>query len=332
MEKVNVFSNIDTKEKAYCIGFLLGDGHLHENDKAISTTISIKDKHVAEFIKTNLGGCTKEHLTEDRSRKKFPNIEWKLYGKKECGVLRMVFGGRLKKERHYPRISKNLEMYLLLGFFDAEGCITWGFRKDRDRLWQKVTFTSQPKMLEGIQKMLIKHGISTSIKPKGTEDCSILEFSSEIDVFRFMNILPTDCFRIFRKQNSFSNWLKETMDKYSSFYVGDEVTFVGGVTLKKYNLSDKYKVKTTKRFIIDKRYEKTVDISNSEKCYKNVPIILLSKKGVSNYALRLELGELLEGHYVNNQQPHLQSKEVQRLVGLGDKSNTTIAPKPKGKI
>ena len=40
---------------------------------------------------------------------------------------------KLKKGRNLPITSKKLEPYLLQGFFDAEGCITWGYRADRNR-------------------------------------------------------------------------------------------------------------------------------------------------------------------------------------------------------
>ena len=77
-----------------------------------------------------------------------------------------------------------------MGFFDADGCITWGIRKDRNKIWQKISFTSQLHLLEGIQKMLYNNiGISSTIKPKSNEDCYIIQFSNKEDVLKFINYI-----------------------------------------------------------------------------------------------------------------------------------------------
>ena len=76
---------------------------------------------------------------------------------------------------------------MIQGFFDAEGCITWGRRKDKNRIWQKVSFTSQYKMLEGVQQYLLKQlNIATKLKPKSDgSKCFILEFANKNDVLKF---------------------------------------------------------------------------------------------------------------------------------------------------
>lgn len=44
-------------------------------------------------------------------------------------------------------------------------------------------------MLLGIQKILNKYDIITNIKPKGTENCQIIEFSNKKDILVFINII-----------------------------------------------------------------------------------------------------------------------------------------------
>ena len=107
-----------------------------------------------------------------------------------------------KEAKHCPIISKELERYLVLGFFDGDGCLTWGRRKDRNRLWHKVCFTSSLRVLEGIQKILLNQcQISTIIRPKGAENCFILEFSNKKDVLKFLNfIYPDDSFVILKRK------------------------------------------------------------------------------------------------------------------------------------
>lgn len=106
-----------------------------------------------------------------------------------------------KENKHCPIISKNLERYLVQGFFDGDGCLTWGLRKDRNRIWQKISFTSSLKVLTGIQQILLKQcAISTIIRPKANENCFVLEFANKKDVLKFLNfIYPDDNFIILKE-------------------------------------------------------------------------------------------------------------------------------------
>lgn len=185
------FSKIDTKEKAYILGFFLGDGHITKDDKFV-LNIKLDDKEILDFICSNIGGHYIISNNFDKTKKIFPHGTIKFANPKIIKDLKKLFGGKTKEERHIPIISKHLESYLVQGFFDAEGCITWGHRKDRDRIWQKVSFTSQYKMLYGIQQILIKNNISTSIRPKCKEKCFIMENSNKKTVIDLLNYIYSD--------------------------------------------------------------------------------------------------------------------------------------------
>ena len=81
---------------------------------------------------------------------------------------------------------------MLQGFFDGDGCITWGYRKDRNRLWHKVSFTSSFSILEGLQQYLFKQGITTKVRPKSNENCGVLEFANKKDIIKFYNLVYSD--------------------------------------------------------------------------------------------------------------------------------------------
>lgn len=183
------FNKIDTKEKAYVLGFMLADSNITPKN-IVEISVEKNDKEIVYFISNIIESNISIDNTFDKEKRRFPRIRT---SRKINDILKFT-SGRLKKERHYPRVRKDLERYLLLGFFDADGCITWGKRKDRDKIWQKVSFTSQLHLLEGIQKMLYNNiGISSIIRPKSNEDCYIIEFSNKEDVLKFINyIYPKD--------------------------------------------------------------------------------------------------------------------------------------------
>lgn len=200
---VNYFSKINTKEKAYILGFLLGDGCL--TDDYIIVNIALEDKEVLDFVSKEFGCNISTSTKLNKKKKQFPNASINIGNNQIVRDLKMLFGGNKKYDRHIPIISPKYEAYLLQGFFDAEGCITWGRRKDRNRVWQKVSFTSQYRMLEGIQNILYKNGIPTKLKPKSdNSDCYIIEFSSKDCVLKFLKVIyPNDDFIVLnRKYNN----------------------------------------------------------------------------------------------------------------------------------
>ena len=181
------FNKIDTKEKAYALGFILADAGI--DDKLnVDLKVSIGDKEAIEFISKEINSRVFDNSNIDRKRRQFPHSRTS----KRIKDITKFTGGKLKKDRHYPRISKDLEPYLLQGFFDGDGCITWGHRKDRDRLWHKVCFTSSLSILIGLQQYLYKQDIVTTVRPKSNENCFVLEFANKKDILKFYNLVYQD--------------------------------------------------------------------------------------------------------------------------------------------
>lgn len=199
-KNINYFNKIDTKEKAYILGFIIGDGYIDKSGN-FECTVMLKDKNILDFISYEIGCNVLKDETFNKNKRHFPNASIHIGNNILLRDIYKLFGGRLKEDRRIPIIPKQLERYLILGFFDAEGCITWGFRKDRNRLWQKISFTSKIKMLEGIQKILLKQNIATSIKPKSKEDCHVMEFSDRTRIKMFLDyIYPDEEFIILKRK------------------------------------------------------------------------------------------------------------------------------------
>ncbi len=181
------FNKIDSKEKAYALGFILADSGI-DNKYNVDIKIDIRDREVLEFISTVINSRVYDSYKINKKARQFPHSRTS----KRIKDITKFTGGTKKECRHYPRIRKDLEPYLLQGFFDGDGCITWGYRKDRNRLWHKVSFTSSFSILEGLQQYLFKQGITTKVRPKSNENCGVLEFANKKDIIKFYNLVYSD--------------------------------------------------------------------------------------------------------------------------------------------
>ena len=190
------FNKIDSKEKAYALGFILADAAITETNTEVA--VAIKDKCVVEFIANIVNGNVIYSNKFNKKTRVFPKARMI----KRIVDITKFTGGMSKVDRHYPRIREDLERYLIQGLFDSDGCITWGRRKDKNRIWQKVSFTSQLKILEGVQQYLLKKlNISTIVRPKSNEKCYVLEFANCSDVLKFCeHIYPNEDFIILNRK------------------------------------------------------------------------------------------------------------------------------------
>lgn len=179
-------TKIDSKKLAYMLGFIIADSSI--NNEIVEISVAIKDSELMDLFSPLLGIKPFEDLTLVKEKRRFPRIR---LVRKIVGINKFI-GGSKKKDRNVPIIQKDLEVYLIRGIFDADGCITWGYRKDRNRIWHKVSFTSSLGILTSVQKVLYKIGISTIVRPKANEDCYVLEFTNKKDILKFYNYLYAD--------------------------------------------------------------------------------------------------------------------------------------------
>ena len=94
---------------------------------------------------------------------------------------------------------------MLLGFFDGDGCLTYGHRKDRGRLWHKVSFTGSYKLLTAIQKSLEKTSITSRMYPKKGENCYVVELTSKEAILKILEYMygDEDLIVLHRKYNKY---------------------------------------------------------------------------------------------------------------------------------
>ena len=218
-----MLENVSSEKVAYLIGYLAGDGCFLDgkNKRTDRLSTSCTDKEIFDWIVSNFEMSDVYHTkrgnnealgifaTKDAYAKTFPTSYSQNFNK--YGILCK------KTERSLQNISKQNMKYWLLGLLDSDGMISWSIRKDRDRVAAKVNFTHPSiKLLEKVQTFIRDElNISSSIKPKGTENCFVLSFSKINDVKRFGDYIYSDkkAIVLFRKYEVYLSLLEQIVSR-----------------------------------------------------------------------------------------------------------------------
>lgn len=151
------FSNINSQNKAYILGFIMADGCVsktskkYKNPNRLILRISKKDKCILEFIKKELN-CSYE-IKDIVPKDTFSTNEISILtinSIKLCNDL--CKHGIIENKTGYeqiPCIQENLKRHFLRGFLDGDGWIT--------REGRTIGFVSNKKMLEQIKTYLSNH-------------------------------------------------------------------------------------------------------------------------------------------------------------------------------
>lgn len=192
-------NKIDTPEKAYLLGFVVCNAAI-DMKKMVEISVALRDREVVDALAQLVDANVNVSNACDPKARRFPRAR---ISKKIPDILTFV-GAAAKEHRHYPIVSEKLERYLLLGAFDADGCITWGRRKDKNRIWQKICFNSCIGVCLGVQQVLRKHlQIASVVRPKSDkENCYTLEFSAKEDVLKFLDFIYQDDFIVLHRKYS----------------------------------------------------------------------------------------------------------------------------------
>lgn len=136
--KENYFQRIDTKIKAYWLGFILADGNLAKSDKSdrrresggttlrFSLFISRKDTSHLKNLMQELGVDEREMKNRLSKRYKSPLVGFSIYNRVFCEWL--IQAGCIPAKSKVLRLPKleslSLDKALLLGYFDGDGTLS----------------------------------------------------------------------------------------------------------------------------------------------------------------------------------------------------------------
>lgn len=123
----NFFSEIDSHEKAYLLGFLYADGCVHSHNMGISLALHKKDKEILEYFQKFL------NLDATPSQVKGKNtlrLEWQSVIMKQDLIKR----GCVPKKSLIltpPTLKEDLRSHFIRGYFDGDGSIYKRFRNGK---------------------------------------------------------------------------------------------------------------------------------------------------------------------------------------------------------
>jgi hypothetical protein len=203
----SIFEIIDNEEKAYWFGFLFADGYINYKKNSITLCLSNKDFNILEnfklFLKTE---------KEIRKNNKFSS-KVVIENKKIANDLKI--NGLLQAKTHilkFPKIKKNLIRHFIRGYFDGDGCVTYGKKLNKNC---SISITSTLNFLKEIDKYIEIH-FCYSKRHKGRDNEIYTINSGGIgNLMKFYSYLYKNSnFYMDRKKIKFEDWFKYYFDNF----------------------------------------------------------------------------------------------------------------------
>jgi hypothetical protein len=189
------FESIDAPDKAYILGFLLGDGNVDKDFFRLTIHIHERDQEVLDYIKEQLKSSS-PIARNSQSRKEMIVLRISSYKL----INDLAKWGMVPKKAHIlkiPEIREDLYSHLIRGLFDADGSVSLGFNKARcnirgngDALWAVSEVVTRQA---GVCQMVHKY-----------DGSSIYELQGRTKVSKFAQWLYQDApFFLSRKYDKF---------------------------------------------------------------------------------------------------------------------------------
>jgi hypothetical protein len=139
-----IFEKIDTEEKSYWLGFLFADGYINYKKNSVTLCLSNQDYDVLQDFNNFLK--TEKNIRKNNKHSSKVVIE----NKKITNDLKN--NGLLQAKTHIlklPVIEVNLVRHFIRGYFDGDGCITYGKNLNKNCI---ISITSSLNFLKEIDK------------------------------------------------------------------------------------------------------------------------------------------------------------------------------------
>lgn len=128
----NFFSEIDSEEKAYWLGFIVGDGSISKKRNSIRVRLQIRDKDHLEKMKRSLESTSPIH---ERDNGRMSELDLFSIKMKEDLKKYGVIPRKSKKDSEDISLNLNFDDFLLRhfwrGMIDSDGGVRWDMIGDR---------------------------------------------------------------------------------------------------------------------------------------------------------------------------------------------------------
>lgn len=154
--KVNesFFENIDNKDKAYWLGYLVADGNISKNLR--KCTLVSKDIEIIEKFKKDVNSDHKISVNKVIDKRTGNlSINYSIQITNRNFVLNLINHGvtiNKSDEMSVPKIDDNLLSYFFAGLFDGDGCITY-----RNNNLPRISLISTKEILLFLQNYLLSN-------------------------------------------------------------------------------------------------------------------------------------------------------------------------------
>lgn len=117
----NFFKKIDTKEKAYVLGYWVADGYISKyKDNHYVVGFSSNDLDLLENIRTHFNDFSGKHISKCKERNyRYRICSFPLYNQLE----NLGFDNKKSYTAIYPKIPKKFNSHFIRGVLDGDGCI-----------------------------------------------------------------------------------------------------------------------------------------------------------------------------------------------------------------
>ena len=224
-EEHKYFDNIDNSEKAYWLGFITADGHVHKNGLKINVNV-IDIKLIEKIAKTLKVKNIPIRLRTRPNGKTSKMVDFQFSSRYMSKTLNSI--GLINKKSHSKDMVKILDAVpyeymkdFIRGVFDGDGSVGWINRGRKDVNEKRVvSITCNIFLLTEIQKFVVKElGVKKLgvYNLKQSKDSGMITWGSRGDVYKILNWLygDTDLYvqRKYEKAIEMINELKEYFKK-----------------------------------------------------------------------------------------------------------------------
>ena len=165
------FSDIDTQEKAYWLGFIWADGSINKTAPRCSgpnrftlSQIETESDHLQTFIQAI--ECSYTPVLRDRDRTPGKRtLVLNINSRPFCMALENLGYGTKEQRTGIPPMPQELLHHFIRGYFDGDGCLSV-YEQNHTRR-QEWSLTGNEKLLVEIQKILnAETSVSKNVKLK----------------------------------------------------------------------------------------------------------------------------------------------------------------------